>query len=429
VKELLRHREVRLYFAGQSLSGLGDASLWLAAAIWVKTLTGSAAAAGMAMFFFALSTLFGPVIGVVADRVRRLPLIIGANAAGMAVVLPLLFVTGPGAVWVVYGVMLSYGVLNRIIMTAESALLVTVVPDRLLANANGIIRSTQESMRIGVPLLGAGLFAWQGIRAVVLLDLVTFAGAIVFFALMRPNEPKPERAPADSHWATEMLAGARYVYRHAVLRSVISGWTIAALVFGFTESGLFAVVADGLHRTAAFVGVLGMVQGIGAVVSGLLVGRVATRVGEVRLTALGLLGVAGALLLLMIPSLPWVLGAMLLAGMALPLAVVGATTLLQRYTPNNLQGRVYSCADFFWSGASTASIAIGAGLLTFLSYQVLFLVATAFLVIGSAVVLTGRRGGPPVTPEDSTVDSGETMDSGEIGNAAEPLVAREGTLT
>lgn len=403
MRELLRHREVRLYLAGQSLSGLGDASLWLAAAIWVKVLTGSASAAGLAMFFFGLSTLSGPVIGVVADRVRRLPLIIGANVAGVALVLPLLFVTGRGAVWVVYGVMLCYGVLNRVIMTAESALLVTVVPDRLLADANGIIRSAQESMRIGVPLLGAGLFAWQGIRAVVLLDLVTFAGAIAIFAMMRPGEPKPERAPGDSHWAGEMLAGARYVYRHRALRSILTGFTIAALAFGFTESGLFAVVTDGLHRTAPFVGVLAMVQGAGAIASGLLVGTVAKRVGEVPLVALGLLGLAGALLLLPIPSLPWVLGAMLLAGAALPLALVGVTTLLQRSTPNNLQGRVFACADFFWSGASIASIAVGAGLLTVIDYRLLFVIAGAFLVIGSVVVLTGRRGGPPATQEASSL--------------------------
>jgi predicted MFS family arabinose efflux permease len=411
VKELLRHREIRLYIAGQSLSGLGDASLWLAAAIWIKALTGSAGAAGMVMFFFGLSSLFGPVIGMVADRMRRLPLIIGANAAGMAVVLPMLFVTGSDAVWVVYAVMLCYGVVNHIIMTAQSALLATVVPDRLLVNANGVIRSIQESMRIGVPLLGAGLFAWQGIRAVVLLDLVTFAGAIAIFAMMRPNESKPERASGEGRWGSEILAGARYVYGHPVLRSVISGWTIAALVFGFTESGLFAVVTDGLHRTAPFVGVLGMVQGVGAIVSGLLVGRIAKRVGEVQLIALGLVGLAGALLLLVIPSLPWVLGAMFLAGLALPLALVGAISVLQRSTPNNLQGRVYSCADFFWSGASIASIAIGAGLLTLINYQTLFLVATAFLVIGSAVVLTGRRGGPPPTPDDSTVDSDEVEDA------------------
>jgi MFS family permease len=390
MRVLPRHREVRLYVLGQSLSSLGDASLWLAAAIWVKTLTGSAAAAGMVMFFFSLSALAAPIVGLVVDRLRRLPLIIWANVTGPVLISPLLFVHGHAAVWVVYLVMTGYGLLNRVLSAAQSALLATIVADQDLAGANGLIRSVQEAMRIVVPLLGAGLFAWQGIAAVVGLDIATFLGAVGIFSAMRVAEPPP--APAESHWRRELTAGARYVWRQRVLRAVVLGGTVAVLVFGFTESALFAVVTDGLHRPASFIGVTGVAQGVGSLLVGPFIGRAAQRIGEIRLVVLGLLGYAASLLLLIVPALPVVLSALFIAGVSLPLVAVGSFTCLQRYSPNRLQGRVFSAADLLFSTGLVTSIAVGAGLLTLLGYPLLFVVAVAVLIVSSVIVLTARTG-------------------------------------
>src|SRR5262245_53006585 len=46
----LMSRDARLFLAGQSVSLLGDTSLWLALAMWAKDLTGSNGAAGIAIF-------------------------------------------------------------------------------------------------------------------------------------------------------------------------------------------------------------------------------------------------------------------------------------------------------------------------------------------------------------------------------------------
>ncbi len=95
MRRLFSHRDARIYIAGQCLSVIGDSALWLAMAIWVKILTGSNSAAGLTFFAFVCGCLAAPVSGVIADRLRRrpllitasLPLVLAANAAiGLCVV-------------------------------------------------------------------------------------------------------------------------------------------------------------------------------------------------------------------------------------------------------------------------------------------------------------------------------------------------------
>jgi hypothetical protein len=60
-----------------------------------------------------------------------------------------------------------------------------------------------------------------------------------------------------------------------------------------------------------------------------------------------------------------------LFGLSLPWVIVGLTTLLQRMTPSELQGRVYAAADALITTPQTISIAAGAVLIGIAGYQAL----------------------------------------------------------
>ena len=55
MRRVLARRDMRLYVIAQTLSMFGDTALWLALAVWAKTLTGSSAAAGMVIFGITLA--------------------------------------------------------------------------------------------------------------------------------------------------------------------------------------------------------------------------------------------------------------------------------------------------------------------------------------------------------------------------------------
>ena len=167
MKEILRHADVRRLLLATALSTLGDQALWLALGIWVKTLTGSNAAAGMVFFAFTLPALFGPLSGYVVDRSRKRSVLRVANLATFLLVCSLFMVHGKSDVWLIYVVVLGQGAAYTFLGSASSAMLRTLLPDEQLATANGVRQTGNELMRLLSPLAGAGLFSLVGPRAVI----------------------------------------------------------------------------------------------------------------------------------------------------------------------------------------------------------------------------------------------------------------------
>jgi MFS family permease len=375
-------RDARIFLAGQSVSLLGDTSLWLALAMWAKDLTGSSSAAGIAIFCVAASQLLSPLAGLLVDRVRRRPLLIAVNLASAAVVLGLLFVGD--RVGVLYAVAALYGVSYTLLASGQSALLATLVPPERLSDANALLQTVREGLRLLAPVAGAGLYAAAGGAAVAILDAATFVLAAAALASLRVREPKPE--PSHEPWRHAVAAGARHVAATRPLREVLIACAIVLLVLGFSETITFAI-ADGLHRPVSFVGVLMAVQGVGAIAGALTCARAIRRDGEVRVTAAGIAVLAAGTLLLASGSLAVVLAGKVLFGFGIPWIVVGAYTLLQRLTPSRLQGRAFSAAELLLGAPQTLSIALGAALVTLVDYRALLLVQAAVIAVAALWLL------------------------------------------
>ncbi len=386
-RRLLSLRDARVFLAGQAVTSFGDSALWLATGIWVKALTGSSGAAGLVFFFFTAPTLLAPVSGLVVDRVDRRRLLIAVNAFTGCAVLALLLVQDAGQVWLIYAVMTVYGLSYSVLTATQSALLTELVPGELLADANGVLRTIQGTLRLVAPLIGAGLFTLVGAHALVLLDAATFAGPMLCALSLRLAKSPPR--PGRQRWRAELSAGVRHIAGSPALRQVTGAAVCAVLGFGFAETTMFAVAGQGLHRPPAFVGVLVALQGAGAILGGPTAAPLVRRIGERRLIAMGLLVMWLGALLEIPPFLVSVVPGVLLFGLSLPWVLVGLTTLMQRATPPELQGRVYSAADALITTPQTISIAAGAALVGIVGYQMLLAgMAVANLLAGA--YLLGR---------------------------------------
>jgi MFS family permease len=380
MRGLLRHRDARVYLAGQCLSSAGDNALWLAMGIYVKILTGSSSAAGLVFFAYCCGSLLAPASGVIADRFRRRPVLLAANLGAGAGVCALL-AAGPGRVWLIYVVMAGYGAAGTVITSAQAGLLTVIVPADLLGEANSVLQAASVGLRIITPLIGAGLLAVAGPRPVIALDAVTFAGAALAVARLRCREPAP--APAAAGLAArraELTAGIRHVGRVPELRRLLTAGVVALLAFGFFETVPFAVVGQGLHRSPAFLGVLETAMGAGALAGALAAAPLMRRAGERGLAAAGLAGGTASCAALLSRSLPAVLAAMAAMGAFIVWVNVGAFTLLQRRTPPELLGRTAAALDVAVLIPQTLSIALGAGLLAVLGYRVLLMAMGAGLL-------------------------------------------------
>ncbi|MFG3604545.1 MFS transporter [Micromonospora chersina] len=399
---VLGNRDAARYLTAVLVSGFGTAAMLLVAGIWVKDLTGSSSLAGLVTLGTWGPTLVAPLIGVLADRFRRRPLLVWLHLA-MTVLLPvLLLVDSAARVWLIFAVMVAYGVSFVLIDSAEAALVPAVVPGDLLGDFNGLRMTVNEGMKLVAPLAGAGLFAAYGGHPAVLLDAATFALAALLLTLIRVHEAPP---PQPERWTRQLAEGLGHLRRHAPLRHLVACTGVAMLLIGINGALAYAVVDDGLHRPPEFNGVLGTVQGVGSLVGGLAAGALLRRLGDRRVTAVAAALLAAGLALRAAPGLAPVAAGTLAVGVGAPLVLITVWTAVQRETPNALVGRVSATVNTLTFGPGTLAVLAGAGLLELVDHRVIQLAGAA-----GAVLLAGWAlcGGPrAAAPDGPRAASGE----------------------
>jgi MFS family permease len=378
----------RLY-AGLTASMFGDSIMLLVLSMWVKTLTGSNAQAGLTFLFMVIPALFAPLLGVWIDRIRRKPLLVWGNIASAFALLPLVLVRDPGDVWLIWAVAFLYGVSFVVLPAALNGLLKELMPDDLLVDANSSLQTTKESFRLFGPLVGAALFAWTGGWLVAVIDAGSFVVAAAVIATIAIREGVPARD--EAHVREQLLAGLRHLAGDRVLRHVLIGFGMTMLVIGFVEASIYALL-DAFDKPATYAGVFVTVQGAGAVVGGLSSSRLIKRVGEVGASVLGLALLAVAIAgCAAAPSIVVVLAFASLMGASLPALIIAFTTLVQRRSPQAIMGRVSTAVEVVMATPQAISLAVGSLLVVFLDYRSIFWIIAVVIGAAAAYILFWLR--------------------------------------
>lgn len=406
MKAALADRNALRYLGAVTISGFGTTAMSLAAGIWVKSLTGSDSLAGLTAFCFWAPTVAGPALGAVVDVLGARRVLVWANVATGAALCLLFLVRSPAQVWLLFAVLLLYGVSFVVLDAAEAAVLPAAVPEALLAEVNGLRMSASEGTRLAAPLLGAGLFTALGAGAVVALDAATFAACAWLLGSLRLSAtPAMDRAvdhavdPGRTRkWAARTAEGTRLLARDPRLRRIVLSGAMIMLVSGVNGALLFAVVDRGLHRDPGFAGVLSAVQGCGTLLGGLVAGPLLRRAGEARLAAIGGLLYALSVGLRAVPADAAVVSASVLSGVGLPWVLVAAVTAVQRLAPRDLLATAAATANTLLFAPTALGMALGAGLLAVTPLRPLLLTAACAGAAAAAYALRARASEALVTP-------------------------------
>jgi MFS family permease len=386
VKGPLSSPRFRRLLIGQSLSSFGDTALYLMLGIWAKELTNSNSAAGAVFLALGLPSLVAPLSGQLADRLPRRPLLLTTNAVAGVMVLGLLAVHGRGQLWILYAVAFVYGLASGVLSSAGAGLRKSILGDEQAAAANAMLQSVTQSLRIAAPLVGTGLFVALGGGAVAILDSATFAAAIAALLSIRVDEPRRVHVGAAS-FTTELTAGFRHIRSVPILLQITVVAGCAFAVIGFTETAIFAVVDQGLHRPPSFCAVLNSIQGAASALAGVAAPRLLRRLGAPRLAGLGLASFGAAAAAYTSHSLLLCLTGPITDGFGVVWLVVALSTAAQVHTPAHLQGRVNSAWMAGVLTPQTLSIAAGAWLIAVLDYRLLLLVITVVMAGCAATLL------------------------------------------
>lgn len=397
----LRHRDYRLYFAGNAVSFVGTWMQQIAAYWLVLELTGSPVAVGALALVQTLPvTAFGLLGGTIADRVDLRWMVVASESvlALVAATLAVLALTGAIEVWQLYALGVVQGVALALDAPARHTLVFRIVGRDDLPNAVGLSSGLGTTARIVGPALGGLVVATAGAGVAFAVNAGSYLVVIGAILAMRVSARPPAAA------RTRVLASVAETFRFAFSARRVAVTFLAVLLvstFSFNFDVLLPLVAGRtLDEGAKVFGLIAAVFGAGALCGALILATV----GRARLLLVlgGAAGFGGfQLVLAQQRTLETVCALLFVIGVFYVLWGSSALATLQLAAPEHLRGRAASLYFFAFQGGAPLG-GLLAGWLTAeggteLAFTVAGTVAVLVAGAGAALLLAGRpaRGARP----------------------------------
>jgi MFS family permease len=351
-RSLRRHRNYRLFFAGQIVSVAGTWMQNIALAWLVIELSSSPLAVGALAFCrFVPFLLFGLVAGVLIDRFDTRRLLVATQGAAMLVSIALAIVTLAG--WATLPVVYVLAAVGGLVLVFDApgrqTLTFQMVGQSELQNAVALNSGLFNASRVVGPAIAGLLIAAVGTGMCFVVNAISFLAVLVALYLMREDELFPVEKRPDTKVVAGIREGLVWAVHTPLARIVLVVVTVVSLV-GFNFHVLVPLLASQtLHVGAGTFGVLSAAFGLGA-----LVGALATaslREASPRVFVGGAVGFSLAMVgLALVHSVDLALVLLLLLGMFFALFTSSANALVQLSSPAHLRGRVMSLYLFAFAG-------------------------------------------------------------------------------
>lgn len=378
---LLRRRpHFRRLFLAQAASRAGDAFNTVALVVVVFQLTGSGTGVAAAVALEVIPVLaFGPIAGLLADRLPRRQIMIAADLGRAA--LAALLVVEHNSTAVVY--VAAFGLATGSVFFGPAA--TSVVPEAVdadeLVDANAALWTVAVLAQVLLAPAAGFVIAALGVGPAFSINAASFlVSAALLWRL--PIGTKPAAAGTRAGWA-ELAAGAHTVRAHPLLKRLVVVQGLAALSAGAT-SGLLVVLANhslGVGPTGF--GLLLAAIGTGAALGPILLRRWIRPASRAWL--FGPYAVRGGVdLTLAAVANPYAAGsALLVYGMSTSTGMIAYNTTLQTEIAPAVRGRTYAFYDIIWNAARLVSLGLGGLLADAIGVRSVYLAGGLLLLIAA----------------------------------------------
>ena len=427
---LRRNRNFRLLYIGQTISQLGDWFNAVAVFALLLDLTGSATAvAWMMIVQFLPVAVFGPLAGVVVDRVDRRRLMIATDVARGCLILVLLLIQRREQVWIAYVVMAFTVGAQAFFEPARTATIPNVTAADELLTANALSSATWSAMLAIGASIGGVVTAIAGRNVAFVVNALSFFASAFFIGRTRYNStPATVARPAGLlalTGITDLIEGVRYVRQRshvAALMFVKAGWGLAGgvlLLLTIFGQRVFPLGEGSAAGIGVLYGARGVGAGLGPITLRWILGQDRARLRRAIGPAFFMVGVF-YVALAAAPTLSIAALCVLLAHFGGSILWVFSTVLLQLEVPDRFRGRVFaaelalvtlmSSASSYWTGRQLDRAGWSPRTLAFV-LGILFCVPGCLWLI----IQSRWREAPIEDAAEETVSGGEEVLEGRVG--------------
>src|SRR5262249_37520538 len=185
-----RNSNFRRLWIAQIVSEIGDWFYSLAIYSLLLQFTGQARWVALALVVQVIpQTLFGPLSGMVNDRLRRKHVMIAADLARAVIVCCMLLVRSRATVWLVWPLLFLESVMWAFFEPARTAVIPNVASSEDLILANTLSSTTWSLNLVAGAALGGVALALLGYNASFLLNAASFVGSAWLIGRMHFEEP------------------------------------------------------------------------------------------------------------------------------------------------------------------------------------------------------------------------------------------------
>ena len=339
----LRHRNYRLFFAGQAVSLIGTWISRVAIGWLVYRLTDSAFMLGLVSFVgLAPTFVLTPLGGVVADRLSRHRVLLFTQVTLMLTALTLAYFALRGTITVSHVIALGtlQGLCNAFDIPARQAFVMDMVEEHSdLGSAIAMNSMVFNSARLIGPSIAGVLIALFGEGLCFLIDGISFLAVVTALLAMRVSAPAPRLE--RSHVLRELHEGLAAAFGFAPIRAILLLMALTSLV-GMPYIVLMPVFADRvLHGNAITLGFLMAASGVGALCGALLLAMRDSVLGLGRVIAGGGAVFGVALIAFGLSRSFWVsVPVLMVGGFAMMVQGASSNTVVQTIVDDSKRGRV-----------------------------------------------------------------------------------------
>lgn len=392
----LRNRDFALLWGGQTGSLIGDGVFLVAMAWQVYAISNAPTALSMVGIAMTIPTIVLLLAGgVVTDRFDRRHVLIAADTVrGVAVgLLAVLSLTGSLQLWHMLGLVALYGAGTAFFGPAFDAIVPGLLAEEMLPQANSLDQIVRPiAFRLAGPALGGWLVSAFGVGTAFALDAASFAlSAAMVAAIATRTAP----GSVGTSVAGDLRSGFAFVRNNVWLWGTLVSAAVAYLLFlGPVEVLLPYIVKNGLHGSAAELGLVFAAGGLGSVGAAIVMserGQPRRSITVIYLSwTLATVAVAGYGL----ATAAWQLMAASFAFNALEtVGTIVWATLKQREVPTSMLGRVSSLDWLISIGLLPVSFALTGPAAAAVGAQTTLVIAgtAGAAVTLSALFLPGMR--------------------------------------